>query len=466
MASRFELHEQRIRRPAGRTAARAACAVVALATALFSSCSSGDGWAVVLWPPEGSALAYGAVVPVHFMSNITKTYAVGVPGSKTKEELELWRAETHTSKAKAKAAAADYGDLAPMLGISSRDGLLLRVKPENTADQVYRLRLGQAVKLLRKVAGASVETGGEALEGDWYQALADDGTSGYVFSNQLQIWNANDGPLPVLGTGLQSADAALSALFDTVWRPDYFEPMLATGLLDLAAYQPRFGIFTDPLRKTLRVERPEFSKVYRYETIQGREDGSFAIVPGGATFNFTPTGALSFTPLETDLTPGALAKAREELGDDATVSYLFIRHDQDVQAVVAAEERRRLSRLSDFVAGGERFESDDHGVLIITRSARFTWAAYGGLAPAIIPEGAGETGSISMDLYLSPELAVNWDGAFTLRFDGGTYPAVSFAYQDSGESIILAYLPPGSTRNAVVMAPDGLSPVATLKRYR
>jgi hypothetical protein len=71
-----------------------------------------------------------------------------------------------------------------------------------------------------------------------------------------------------------------------------------------------------------------------------------------------------------------------------------------------------------------------------------------------------------MDLYLSPELAAGWNGAFTLRFDGEKRPAVSFAYRADGDELTLASLPPDAVRNAVVTAPDGLEPVATLTRYR
>lgn len=440
-------------------------AVLVIASSLLS-CSSREGWAVVLWPPEDSAIGYCAVVPVHFKSNITRTYAVGVPGSSAKEELDLWRIEPYKSKSKAKAAALAYGDLAPVLGLAKRDGLLLRTKPENTSDQVFRLKLGQPVKLLHKEDGAAVETGGERLEGDWYLALADDGTMGYVFSNQLLLWNTATEPKPELATRKSGTSASVSALFDTVWRPDYFDSMIASGLLDLAMYQPKFGIFADPLRKVIRVERPDFSKVYRYESIEDRAEGIFELVPTGAKFGFTASGSLSFTPPEADVPPDILARLREEQGDKAIMSYGFIHHDNDVQAIVAAEERKRLARLSEFVDKGERFESEQFGVFIITRSARFTWAAYGTLSPDPIPEGAGETGLISMDLYLSPELAMIWNGAFTLRFDEGRRPSVSFAYRITGDTLELAYLFPGTIKTAVVSSTEELPVSATLKRYR
>jgi len=472
MASRFEYNRPLPRNAraigkASMTAIRVlAILAVIISTGTLASCSSREGWAVVLWPPEGSAIGYGSVVPVHFKSNITRTYAVGVPGSSAKEELDLWRIEPYKSRSKARSAALAYGDLGPVLGLATRDGLLMRTKPVNTADQVFRLKLGQAVKLLRKEAGATVETGGEKLEGDWYLALADDGTSGYVFSNQLRLWNTETEPKPEFATRKAGTSASVAALFDTVWRPDFFNSMIASGLLDLAMYQPRFGIFADPLRKVIRVERPDFSKVYRYESIEEGDTGSFELVPTGAAFKFTEAGTLIFIPPESDIPPEALALLRETQGNEAIMSYEFIRHENDVQAVVAAEERRRLSRLSEFVDQGERYESELHGVLIVTRSARFTWAAYGALSPVPIPEGAGETGLISMDLFLSPELALIWNGAFTLRFDEGRRPAVSFAYRLEGDRLVLAYLPPGTIKAAIVSTAGELAISATMNRYR
>jgi hypothetical protein len=434
--------------------------------ALSSSCSAREGWAVILWPPEGSALSHGVLAPVYFLSNITKTYAVGVPGSRAKEELELWRVERYTSRGKAKAAAATYAEIASLYGVATRDGLLLREKSDNKSEQVYRLKIGQEVKLLEQVKGELVETGGIQLEGNWYRALAGDGTVGYIFSNQLTFWDAKDGPKPLIAIDKPEADEALSKLFSTVWRPDYFDSMVASGLLDLASYQQRFGVFSYSVRKQIRVERPEFSKVYNYTSIARKDDGSYGLQPSGASFSFTATEGLSFTPPAADVPPMALEKAKEERGEDAVVTYLFINHKEDIQNVIAGEERKRLARLSAFVAKGERYESDSYGVFIATRSARFTWVEYGPLSPSIIPEGAGGTGSIVMDMFLSPELIGAWDGAFTLYFEGGEKPAVRFAYRHDGKTLALAFLTPELVRNAIVTAPEGLKTSAFLTGSR
>jgi hypothetical protein len=258
----------------------------------------------------------------------------------------------------------------------------------------------------------------------------------------------------------------LSSLYDTTWRPDYFDAMVAARQIDLGSYQPRFGLFADALRKVIRVERSNFSRIYKYTDITRHDNGTYEIVPGGATFYFTSEGSLIFVPSQADIPPEVLAKARSDGGADAVVSYAFVRQQEDVLAVVAAEERRQLSLLASFVAAGERFESESTGVFIATKSTRFTWVAYGSLTPRVIPEGAGETGSIAMDLFLSPELAGAWDGAFTLRFDGDKHPVVRFAYKLDGDTLTLAYVPPESVQNAVISVPTGLETVATLTRYR
>lgn len=442
---------------AGRLAAAAAVLALALASA---SCSQRQGWALVLWPPEGSGIPHGSVVPIYFISNITKTYAVGVPGSREKAELELWRVEEYRTRAGAKSAASRFAELASIYGVATRDGLLLRQKPDNKSEQVYRLRLGQEVKLLEKVDGELVETGGVALEGAWYRALAADGTTGYVFSNQLTRWDAAEGPKPLIAIDKPEADATLSTLFSTVWRPDYFDTMVADGRVDLGTYTPRYGVFSYSVRKQIRVERPEFSKAYNYSSIARKDDGSYELRPSGATVAFPKGGGLVFTPPESDVPADALAKARAENGDDAVVSYAFVDHKSDVLGVIAAEERKRLARLSEFVAHGDRFESERAGVLLATRSARFTWVAYGALTPDIIPEGSGETGSIVMDLFLSPELQAAWQGAFTLRFESGQKPAVMFAYRFDGDRLVIARIAPELVFRAIVAAPDGLSPTA------
>jgi hypothetical protein len=429
------------------------------------SCSKTLGWGVVLWPPEASPLEYGQSVQVLFKSNITRTYAVKVPNSDNNAELELWRLDMHGKRKAAEAAASSYAEIAPVFGVAARDGLLLRERPQNTASQVYRMRLGQAIKLLQKVKGAVVETGGTPLPGDWYLALAEDGTRGYIFSNQLVLWNARTEKRPDMTVHAPRQDIRIAEMFNSIWRPDYFIPMADSGQVDLRTYSARFGLFANAIDRMVRVERPGFSRVYRYTSIAERPDGTFELVPTGAVVHYNQAGDLVLTPPVADLT-AALRATRNPDDPEAPITVVFSKQRDDPQAVMATEERRRLARLATLVADGERFESDMHGVLILTRSARFTWVSYDALVPNIIPEGTLGVGAILMDTFLDPEMALYWDGALSLLFDGEKRPRVTFAYRFSQYNLELAHIRPEFINGATVVPSVEFLPDAVFTRYR
>ncbi len=402
-------------------------------------------------------------MPVYFKSNITKTWAVGIPKSRKKVELELWRLEVFPSRKKASIKAKDYAATATLSGICSRDGLLLRDKPENTARQTYRLMLDQEIKLLAKVDGTEVKTGGTALDGSWYLAMSDDGTQGYVFSNQLIIWDASSGPKPKLAESAPAPDARLPDLFEQTWRPEYFRSMETAKRYDFYQYQLRFGLFADPTRKMVRVEQPGFSKIYKYESINQDAEGAFVLGSSGAKLHFTRSGDLVLTPPIEDITPefrkyllgdAGTSEATAPVSDNSAsldaepaITITFVRQKNDPRTIIASEERRRLNLLAALVASGERFESETAGVLIITATTRVTWVSYDSLVPDVIPEGSGERASISLNLYVAPELAGQWQGGLTLTFDADKRPDVYFLYRSDESSLTLAAVKRDSIKN-------------------
>ncbi len=417
------------------------------------------GWGLVLWAPLDSGLTSGELVPVYFKSNITKTWVVGQLKGKKKVELELWRLEVYPSRKKAEARAKEYESMATLSGICLRDGLLLHEKPENNATQTYRLMIGQEIKLLAPAQGIPVKTGDEVLEGSWYLAIAEDGTQGYVFSNQLTIWDTRTAERPKLAESAPAPDARLPDLFEQTWRPEYFRSMETAKRYDFYQYQLRFGLFADPTKKSVRVEQPGFSKVYKYESINQDSEGAFVLGSSGAKIHFTLSGDLVLTPPPADISPefrkyllgtkgitepaapSAASGASGASGTSGTpevpLTLNFIRQKNDPRALIASEERRRLNVLAALVASGERFENEQAGVLIITATTRATWVSYEQLVPAIIPEGAGDKASISMNLYVSPEMSSQWQGGFTVTFDAEKRPEVYFLYRADETSLSL-----------------------------
>ena len=90
-------------------------ALLASVFLFLTSCSSEImGYSVVLWniqdenKGEKIAVADGTIVPVYLKSHINNVYVIGIPGSKTKIEIPLWKISKPESKKKASVNAKKY----------------------------------------------------------------------------------------------------------------------------------------------------------------------------------------------------------------------------------------------------------------------------------------------------------------------------------------------------------------------
>jgi len=190
----------------------AACAAIAILTLALGSCSRLLGWGVLLWSVEDPEIASGTVLPVYIRSNIDGVWVVGVPdplpGGKRKIELPLWQLELHGSKRKAIAAAELFSEFAAVYAETAQDGLPIRAEPDNNAKRVYRLKLGEIVKVLGRTEGVIAVRGDAPLPGEWLSVLTAGGAQGYCFSYRLRLFDHSGGPL---ASGAPSAEAQTEA---------------------------------------------------------------------------------------------------------------------------------------------------------------------------------------------------------------------------------------------------------------
>ncbi len=443
--------------------------IILLAAAL-SGCSRRLGWGVVLWhfdgteertgipgletgegapgaeveaggPAPGSGgersadrVAAGTVVPVLIKSNINQTFVVENPVTRKKAEVPIWKIELFRGRKDAEARAKAFEPYARLYAITLRDGLVLREEPRNTAVQVYRMRRDQTIKLLERTEGEVVTTGGQILPGDWYLAMGDDGTRGYVFSNQLRIYDDSEGPAPTTAESGPDASAELDPLFTRTWRPAYFQTMVDQNRVDLELFGPQFGVFTDAVRRQIRIEYPGASRFFNYSNIAAQPDGSFRFEDLPLTIRFPDADTLEVT-IEADYGAG---------------TYTFKEFGQEIRDVIRREELRRANVLARIVANGERFVSEEWGALTLSRSGRFTWAAYDKIIPEAVPEYSGEAGAIVLGLFPGPLLEGDWDGGLSLFFDGGTKPRVDFVYRSTPGGLDLQLVRPIDKEGAVV----------------
>lgn len=415
-------------------------APILLLTVLVSGCSRKVGWGLVLWSfdetpvqaaqadgegageakpaavpaEEPRRVSSGSVVPVLIKSNINHVYVIEAPDSHKKVEVPIWQIEVFRSRRDAEKRAEEFAPNASLYAVALRDGLVLREEPRNTADQVFRLRRNQQIKLLGKSAGEVVTTGGQALEGDWYLAMGDDGTRGYVFSNQLRIYDEAKAGTPELEASDDGSVAAeLEPLFVHTWRPAYFRTMIEEGRVDLERFGSQYGIFVDAVRRQIRIEYPGASRFFNYTTIEREPKGGYRFKDLPLTIAFREDGAMDVT-IESDYGAG---------------TYAFLPFDGDVRETVRREELRRSNLLAALVARGARFVSEEWGALTIGRTGRFTWAAYDKLIPEVIPEYSGDAGNVNPALFLGPTLVGEWTGGLSFSFDGGLKPRADFLYR-------------------------------------
>lgn len=437
-----------------------------VALILLGSCSSRLGWGLLLWSAPEGPLPAGSIVPVYIKSNIQKVYVVGVPGLKGKDrnkkiELPFWQVELYSTRGKAVASSKAMGENLSLYMIAAKDGLPLRDKPSNGAGakRVYRLRQGQSVKVLAKVEGEVVSTGSQPLPGSWYRVLADDGTTGYVFSYALRLYDeAKEGP-PVLASAKPALSGRVDLIFSRSWRPEYFQEMQDDGRVDLDYFNLRFGAFVDAIHRQVRIEMPAASEVFNYTGVS----------EAGGTYVFEGTPLT--VKIESDKRmvcdwsggggAGAGAGAEADASEDSVAAMVegyrtagsggsaaFVVLDIEPRETIRLEGLRRQKLLAAFVdeAGGEWRSPQggaDPGRLSIIKNGRFAWKDRGEAASALVPPDAGTGGEVAFRLFLDPAIAPSWDGSLSLRFDqveAGRDRRVwlDFLYRRSPAGLVLA----------------------------
>ena len=131
------------------------------------------GYGVLLWGVPEERLQDGEIVPVYIKSNISHVYVIGVGGGKI--EVPLWQLTEPMSKRKAELAATEYAEFRRQYARAAIDGLPIRAEAANVAQQVYRLKKNEVIKLLYKGTGDDVMAGSRILEGEWLRVLTYDG---------------------------------------------------------------------------------------------------------------------------------------------------------------------------------------------------------------------------------------------------------------------------------------------------
>ena len=422
-------------------------ALLLLTLLLSFSCSRFLGYGVLLWSSEDPPVPSGTVLPVYIRSNIDKVWVVGIPkeyrdaeSSMDKFELPLAKLEMSGSKKKALERAQAFSPYALIYAETLQDGLPIRDNPDNGARRVYRLKLGEIIKILSPARGTvAVGASGDALPGEWYQVLTEDGTTGYCFSYRLKLFDHLGGPLAaVRNEQTETADPVLDRLLSRTWSPESYGTMIASRRLDLEELSRRWSF--DPGDETgiARIRIRELDRSFTYTRIRstGSQSWQFEGTPLQMNLRSDTTLAVQFT---------------ESNGILRTI--LFVALSSKVDDIILQESARRDESFKTIFTQGPVYTSNNYGAITFREDRHFNWTGYMLLVPQIIPASALGSGSISMRLYLSPALNELYTGAFTMYFDGagGSGLSADFMYNLDSHGLRLEYVPQTSLDNITVV---------------
>jgi len=414
---------------------------------LLSSCSRRLGYGILLWSAEDPPVPSGTVLPVFIRSNIDQVWVAGIPreyrseeSSMDKFEIPLSQLELAGSKKKAEARAEAFAPYALIYAEALQDGLPIRESPDNGARRVYRLKLGEIIKILAPAKGvAAVGTTGDPLPGEWYKVLTEDGATGFCFSYRLKIFKHSGGVLAAVRVEQQEAeDPSLDRLLNRKWSTESYGTMVNTRRIDLEELSYRWSF--DPGSETgiAHINVRDLDRTFSYTKI---------LSTGTQSWRFEGTQLQMNLRSETTLA----VQFTEESGLLRTL--LFVALPSEVDDIILQETARREGLFRSIYEQGPAFSSNNYGTLVFREDGRFTWNGNWLLVPQVIPASALGSGSVDMRLFLSGSLSDNYAGAFTMRFDGisGQGAQADFMYNLDSQGLRIEYAPQTSMDGLAVV---------------
>jgi hypothetical protein len=380
---------------------------------------------VLLWANETRGIPSGTVLPVYIKSNIEKKWVTGIPkeyqpggGAEIKIEIPLAQLELASSEREARKRAAEFSEYALVYAETMQDGLPVREHPDNSAPRVYRLRIGEIIKIISLANGSpAISAMGDPLPGDWYRVLTQDGTRGFCFSYRLSLFEHTIGPLAgditVSGGEL---DTTLERIQSKVWSAEIYDQMLNERKFNIDELSKHWSFSTGEDTGIANVYTKDIDKSFRYTSIKKTSEW---------TWRFEGT-SLNMRLLSDNLL------ALEFLDNEGIKKLLhFVALPTSIDDLIVQEKNRREAQYQKIYKMGPSFASATFGVLTFTSEGDFLWEDFDLLVPDYIPVSALGRGSVELRYNISDALSENFDGVITLRFKtiGGPDRNVNFLYK-------------------------------------
>jgi hypothetical protein len=395
---------------------------------------------VILWPAAESGLTAGSQVPI--TAGIDQdVLTISVDGST--QEVEAWRVLTFDDTQGSVEFSRQFEEWEDRYARSLRTALPVRERAESASTRIYRLREGEVMKILDRTED-TVDEGN--LSDYWYRVLTREGTIGWVFGYYLEVTGAS-GRSTRASTDQEATEELLQDVAAVSWRPTYFDEMIDSGFIDLDRFSPRFGLFVDTETEEVRIVLPEFQRTYSYGDISS---------PSRNVIRFTGTS------LELSLQGDRELEALYTV-DGRDRSETFVRFEEDIAEIVAAERERRSRSLEQILNRGNGLVSSAYGEMRLTDRGAVTWNGYERLVPAVLPASFDGNAALEFSLFLSDELRGKYDGAMFMRVGANQRTAFVYTILDNG--LRLTFIPANLINDDNVVTGEPVSPVVMFYRF-
>ena len=387
----------------------------------------------MLWSVDDPHIDSGTVLPVYIKSNIEKLWVVGVPDAKGKSEnkieIPLTQLEFVGSKRKAEKRAFEFSQHAMTYAENLQDGLPIRDNTDNNSRRVYRLRLGEIIKILEIAKGnPPISTTGDPLPGDWYKVMTSDGIIGYCFSYRLRIFNQNEESVKQNQSAQKAPpDPELENLLAKTWSSDLYTHMINSRRYNITVLEKNYRF--DPGYETgqARIILPDLEKQFTYEKL--RADGERAWTFEGTTLYMSLRTNTSLSVQFTD-----------NNGMKRTISFISL--PTQIDDLITQENARRENQFMTIYNQGPSFTSSNYGTITLLQTGDMQWTGYDLLVPHVVPSATSGSARINMDLYISQSYEEHYNGAFTLKFtDIRQNNTLYFMYSIDSQGLRLEVVP-------------------------
>ncbi|MCK4540883.1 MAG: SH3 domain-containing protein [Spirochaetales bacterium] len=406
--------------------------ILSLLILVLTSCGGrAIGWGVLLWTDDPDSGRNGEIFPVLSESEIRGTYIIRLPEGT--REIPAYRLRVFPKEQSARDFVSSFQEYTGTFGVSRKHGLNIRNSPDSQADQIYRLRENEIVKI---VSRSKEKTLAGNLEGYWYEVLTEGGIAGYTFDKYLSLYEEGEDPFAfnILD------DPGLAFIMNNVFRSQMVWEMIQENRLDPNRVFLEQGLFPEPENNRIRMVTEKGEQLFEYESITPK---------GNRNYRFDGT------TLSVEIS--SESKVRLEYvyeGKNTYASYFLI---EDLETHLEEALESEGLKLEELLSSGNEFSSTAYGTISIDENGLFTWSNFDRLVPNIIPEGAPGRGRVSFSLFLSRSLRDSYSGVISFYFSWVSGNKGShFLYTLTPDGIRMIAVPAKSIDNGIVDSDSNL----------